>query len=149
MMESCYPCMVMADIPQLLSSIPFSLSLTGYRPEFWGPACNRASEGHGFLYSRRRGSALRLPGNKVSLGIHSSKNPVVCTHWPHRQCCHVRWWEEQSLKRIQNYLWLPLSGNSRLYMQKQETTPSLKHILRRYPETGINKISIPWEWVSM
>lgn len=60
-----------------LSCFPpsLSLSLTGYMPEFWGPACNWSSEGHGFLYSRRRGSALHLPGNKVSLGIHSSQKP--------------------------------------------------------------------------
>ena len=33
--------------------------------------------------------------------------------------------------------------------KKQETVPSLKHFLSEYPKTGINKISIPREWVSM
>lgn len=72
---------------------PFlSLSLIGCRPEFWGPACNWASEGHGFLYSRRRGSALHLPGNKVFLGIHSSQKAYslhTLTSWAVLSCVLV------------------------------------------------------------
>lgn len=52
-----------------------SLSLTGCMPEFWGPACNWASEGHEFLYPRRRGSALHLPGNQMPLPIHFGQIP--------------------------------------------------------------------------
>lgn len=148
-MESCCSCVVTADIPQLLSSILFSLSLSGSMPEFGGLACNWASEGHEFLCSRRRGSACHLPGNKCLLVSTPVKNPMVCTHWPHGLCCHLCWWEERSPERIKiNFDFLYL-GTEESTCKKQETTPSLKHILRGYPKTEINKINIPREWVSM
>lgn len=130
-----------------LSCFPpsLSLSLTGYVPEFGGPACKWASEEHEFLYSRRRGSARHLPGNQVSLGIHSGQKPrfahsdlagsvVICTGG-----------KNSPLRGSEinfNFLYL---GTQVSTWKKQEKIPSLKHILRGYPKIGINKISIPRE----